>query len=243
MKLTRRLTTVLIAVTTVGLGVPGTLYASHRFEDVPSGKFYHDAVAALDGAGITNGCSPTEYCPERKTTRGEMAAFLQRGLGRVAHGSSVADVAGDPPYGEPAAISIRTGGVSGGTVFIELHGSVTVYSNGDVASCPCEIEAFIYRRSDKARMSYSVFAQLPAQKTSTGYAQVSLPLTWAVQQPSNTSRAYAIAVFVNSGSPTNVRAEAGLTATAVPFGSSGTSSFSTSEADGTSRPRSSPPAG
>lgn len=234
MKTNRRITLIIVAVLAVSLGVPAALYASHRFSDVPSGKFYHEPVAALDASGLTNGCSPSEYCPERKTSRGEMATFLHRGLGRVAHGSSVVDMSGG--VGQPASVSVRTGGVSGGTVFVELHGAVTVYSDGNVGSCPCEIEAFIYRLSDKKRMSYSVFGQLPGEKTASGFAQTSLPVSWAVQQPSNTNRTYAIAVFVNDGSPTQVRAEAGLTATYAPFGSTGTSSFSAEDSESL-RPR------
>ena len=37
-------------------------------------------IAALEAAGITTGCTPTRYCPERQVTRAEMAAFLIRAL-------------------------------------------------------------------------------------------------------------------------------------------------------------------
>ncbi|MCP3996922.1 MAG: hypothetical protein GY722_17940 [bacterium] len=45
----------------------------------------HEAnIGALVAAGITKGCNPpdnTEFCPNRPVTRGEIAAFLVRGLG------------------------------------------------------------------------------------------------------------------------------------------------------------------
>jgi SpoIID/LytB domain protein len=38
------------------------------------------AIGALAASGITTGCTPTTFCPDRAVTRGEMAAFLIRVL-------------------------------------------------------------------------------------------------------------------------------------------------------------------
>jgi len=49
-----------------------------------SGSLFQSDIDALAAAGITQGCNPpanTMFCPERKVTRGEMAAFLDRALG------------------------------------------------------------------------------------------------------------------------------------------------------------------
>ena len=41
-------------------------------------------ISALWASGITSGCTPTQFCPERAVTRAEMAAFLVRGFGLAA---------------------------------------------------------------------------------------------------------------------------------------------------------------
>lgn len=55
------------------LGTPRT------FTDT-AGTFQAD-ITWLSAAGITQGCSPTKFCPNDLVTRGQMAAFLHRALG------------------------------------------------------------------------------------------------------------------------------------------------------------------
>jgi hypothetical protein len=55
--------------------------ASATFSDVPTSHPFFKFIQALYSSGITAGCSPTEYCPDRALTRGEMAVFLAAGLG------------------------------------------------------------------------------------------------------------------------------------------------------------------
>ena len=205
------------------LGAGTALWASHQFDDVSSGHFYHADVTALHNAGITNGCDENSYCPTDPTSRGNMAAFLHRGLGRTAFGNSTADLASG--VGVPASVSIKLGGVNTpGTAqhgFVLLEGAVTVYASGDVSSCPCEIEAFVYRLSD-GRQGPSMWSQLPAGKTAAGNTQVSVPVSWVDRSVPGRTVDYGIAVYVNSGTPEGAVAEASLSATYVPFGSSGT---------------------
>jgi hypothetical protein len=79
------------------LGLLGTrdVAASHNFNDVPPGAFYHDFVDYLAQSGITAGCGPGQFCGEQAVTRGQMAVFL--GLLRL--------VAGCPPD------SVRVGSI------------------------------------------------------------------------------------------------------------------------------------
>ena len=42
------------------------------------GSVFEADIEILQGHGISNGCSVTEFCPEESLTRGEMAAFLVR---------------------------------------------------------------------------------------------------------------------------------------------------------------------
>ena len=62
------------------LGLLGTreVGASHNFNDVPPGVFYHDFVQFLVDNGITSGCGGGRFCGEDPVTRGQMAVFLQR---------------------------------------------------------------------------------------------------------------------------------------------------------------------
>ena len=68
--------TTLPSVTTRTLGTSG-------FWDVPDGHLFAADIGWIAGAGVTRGCNPPYgdfFCPDRPVTRGEMAAFLVRGL-------------------------------------------------------------------------------------------------------------------------------------------------------------------
>ena len=60
---------------------------SAKFADTDGHLFELD-VDRLFAAGITTGCAPNKFCPDRLVTRGEMAAFLVRGFKLKAGGSS-----------------------------------------------------------------------------------------------------------------------------------------------------------
>ena len=44
------------------------------------GSLHEAAINRLAASGITSGCGPDRYCPSGIVTRGQMAAFLRRGL-------------------------------------------------------------------------------------------------------------------------------------------------------------------
>lgn len=50
------------------------------FDDVAASVFLNDIIWLAE-SGITKGCDDTSYCPTSFVTRGQMAAFLVRGLG------------------------------------------------------------------------------------------------------------------------------------------------------------------
>jgi hypothetical protein len=52
-----------------------------RFVD-DEDSLHEDAINRVAQAGITLGCDATQFCPAAPTTRGQMAAFLRRGLTR-----------------------------------------------------------------------------------------------------------------------------------------------------------------
>lgn len=59
-------------------------FAYHTFLDVPYNHMFWRQIEAIQNAGLTNGCSPGNYCPSQNVTRAEMAKFLVLGM----HGAS-----------------------------------------------------------------------------------------------------------------------------------------------------------
>ena len=49
---------------------------------------HESAIEALAASGITNGCGPDRFCPDRPITRGELASFFTRALDLPAAGSA-----------------------------------------------------------------------------------------------------------------------------------------------------------
>lgn len=119
------------------LAVPAGALAAHSFTDVPNGHTFHSNIANLYNARITTGCTPTTYCPDEPVTRAQMAGFLNRGLGRATTDEGSIQVDGSGTY-TVASVTIRTGGVPGGTGFVFLTGGVnlSVYQDG---LCPCSL--------------------------------------------------------------------------------------------------------
>ena len=68
-----------------------------RFTD-DNGSIFEADIEKLAAAGVTKGCNPpsnTRFCPNASVTRGQMAAFLHRALGRNAPGYEYIEVADD----------------------------------------------------------------------------------------------------------------------------------------------------
>ena len=56
------------------------IFPESQFTDVELGHFFLGDITGLNQLGITKGCTATEFCPEEKVSRAEMAAFLTRAL-------------------------------------------------------------------------------------------------------------------------------------------------------------------
>ena len=86
------------------------------FTDVPADAWYFDQMTALAASGITKGCGDgTRFCPERDTTRAQMATFLYRALHREGSDQPVRV----PTSGEAVV-------VASGASFVAEFDSVTV---------------------------------------------------------------------------------------------------------------------
>lgn len=71
------------------------------FYDVPDSSIYAEAVTWASDAGITGGCTATNFCPTRNVTRAQAAAFLWRHAGEpAAGGAQFSDVRTDAYYAD-----------------------------------------------------------------------------------------------------------------------------------------------
>jgi hypothetical protein len=79
-----------------------------------NGHIFEDAIDKLRTAGVTQGCNPsgTRFCPDRRVTRGEMAAFLVRAFGYTAGGNTNYFVDDNGHVFESAINKLRTAGVT-----------------------------------------------------------------------------------------------------------------------------------
>ncbi len=57
-----------------------TLHVGESFTDVPTSQLFYRAIESVLHAGITAGCTATNYCPADQVTRAQMSLFLARGV-------------------------------------------------------------------------------------------------------------------------------------------------------------------
>jgi S-layer homology domain len=144
-RLSRRV--IAIGVGAMLLAVPVAVSANHDFSDVPTSNTYHTSISRLAGSGITGGCGGGKYCPSDPVTRGQMAAFLNRGLGRAVHDTGT--TSGDDwvtvlPASDTAisAVDLTIGGGSGGTAHVLVQGNISAFTN-QPGACPCDLRLFL----------------------------------------------------------------------------------------------------
>lgn len=83
------------------------------FGDVPPGTTHAASIDRVAAAGITKGCAPGRYCPQRTVTRAQMAAFLTRALDLpAAENDAFADDDGSPH--EAAIERVAAAGITQG---------------------------------------------------------------------------------------------------------------------------------
>ena len=132
-----------VALATLLLVMPGVALANHVFDDVPDSSPYHGDIHALVSAGITAGCGDgPRFCPTDTLTRQQEAAFLHRGLGRVASDSEPA--VSLPPLTQVTIAQTRiTPGVVSG-LGSAAHGWIMIVANASMYEtvadlCDCQI--------------------------------------------------------------------------------------------------------
>ena len=215
----------IIAIGVVGLmlALPVAVSASHIFSDVPNSNTFHNSISTLYGARITGGCGGGKYCPNAAVTRGQMAAFLVRGLGRMAstiNGDSddwttimqPPPLPGDfHPFGTVAALNFRHGGGGGGTAQVFATGTVQVFTP-ESGVCPCEVQGFLF--NDTTQETSPLFFDLlsseqapadpdlaidpppPPFDPNLQYAEMTMTMSYAFSVDSGALNTYGIALRV-----------------------------------------------
>jgi len=238
-KLAKRLTR--IGLVALMLALPVVVSASHQFTDVPTSHTFHAAISRLYGARLTTGCSASKFCPNANVTRGQMAAFLNRGLGRAAvdsGGTGLDDnwVTLDPATpggGVLAAVDLQHGGGPGGTGHVLVTASVSAYTQL-AGTCPCELAVWV-DNADTGEESSGAFQLIPDIHAPTdatvdwyeGTASVSYLFT----VDSGVTNTYLLAAEIRpTVAPTGNKAGAewNITAVYIPFGASGNNPTTTS---------------
>jgi hypothetical protein len=198
----------------LAVGVP-LAWAAHQFTDVPDSHPFHDEIGAIRDAGITAGCTPTQYCPGDFVRRDAMAAFMHRGFGRVAedHFTGVAIPEDYEVDGAVATADITPGaaeGIADANGFIKADAVIEI-SRDDAVGCPCTYLAdlgldfgpFI---TDGPSVRFTVNA--PGQYT--------IPLTGAIPADAGL---HTVEVLIEG--PEGAEASGYVTATYFPFGPAG----------------------
>jgi hypothetical protein len=212
---------VLGALGVLALAVPAS--AADRFDDVPADATHGAGIGDVADAGITGGCASGRYCPWDDVSRAQMATFLSRTGSRADFASNTAELNTATGFdGVPASVTVRSVAAGDGENAVTLTGSVSVHSDGDVSTCPCEVEAFIFADDgNDATKGPSSWTQLPAETNSNGRVAASVPIQWMHTIPGGGEETYRVAVFLNGveggSGPTGVRAEASLSAVLAPF--------------------------
>jgi hypothetical protein len=128
-----------LIVVTLALALPFTVLAAHQFTDVPNSHPFHADIGRVADAGITAGCTANTYCPSANVTREQMAAFLSRTGSRAARATSTATLTANDASRNLTSLTIRAGGVSGGSGFLVVTGSIQAFASA--GTCPCTLGA------------------------------------------------------------------------------------------------------
>jgi hypothetical protein len=215
------------------------------FVDVPSSAFYHDAVSAVFGARITTGTSPSTFSPEDPVLRGQMAAFLHRGLGRVAYtaGDSVPlSNLVNTDYIEIARLRINTGGAAGGTGFLKVDAAFTATNFG--SGCRCRIRFYLAAEGGPNSQFHNLtLDDLSGISFSDASGAVTLAFPLPTGNRPQNVRLYAKIVDSDNIDTRFTSGQGSITAIRVPFGATGGSTLNAASAEPGEAPQGTEPDG
>jgi hypothetical protein len=140
---------IVAAVAALVVLAPTAALASHLFSDVPDSHTFHGHVASIEGAGITFGCGGGKFCPDDPITRGQEAAFLERGLGRAAASVVTLDssIVATDGWVTIAAVDVDVPGIEGGQQRAVITAEVTgVTDGGGLNNCGAGQRCYVNTR-------------------------------------------------------------------------------------------------
>jgi hypothetical protein len=230
----RRIVVSLSVIMAIGL-LPMVALASDTFTDVPNTNQFHDPINNLYNARVTRGCTttpPLEYCPRDPVNRQQMAGFLNRGLGRATGAEDQALATADTGNIEVASVTIDAGGLTGGTGFVLVTGSVSAFTDS-ATTCPCEVGMWL---SDSGGAGPGLAQFFDVSNTPpTTFRNASGSQSWVFQVPSGTAEEFTIMADVfMTGVTGSLTLSGHITAVYVPFGGTGGSTLGTTSVQGES---------
>lgn len=107
-------TAVIISAMILMLGVPSLAAKTGSFSDVPSGKWYTQAVAYCADKGYVSGYEDGSFRPNNKLTRAEMAVIMNKMLGLTESAKNTyADVVSGKWYTDAVLHCVKSGVMTG----------------------------------------------------------------------------------------------------------------------------------
>ncbi|MDF2735642.1 MAG: hypothetical protein K0S97_2265 [Chloroflexota bacterium] len=227
-RLAKRLTRV--ALVGLMLALPVMVSASHQFTDVPTSHTFHTPISRLFGARLTTGCSATKYCPSANVTRGQMAAFLNRGLGRGAVDVGGTGMANDWTAVNDkvlAGVDLQHGGAPGGTGHVLVTATVSAFTTL-AGVCPCELGVWLVNEDtgEESVGAFQVIMDVPTPPDSelTEWYEGTGAVSHLFTVRSGVTNSYLLGTFINTTTPPSgdvAGIDWNLTAVYVPFGADG----------------------
>jgi S-layer homology domain len=227
-RLAKRLTRV--GLVALMLALPVVVSASHQFTDVPTSHTFHSAIAKLYGARLTAGCTATKFCPNANVTRGQMAAFLNRGLGRGAVDVGATGTDDDwAAFADNvlASVDLLHGGAPGGTGHVLVTASVTAYTE-QAGVCPCELAVWLVNEGtlEESVSAFQLITDVPAplDNVAKAWREGSASVSFLFTVPTGVTHTYDLGGYITTTTPPTgdrAGAEWNLSAIYIPFGATG----------------------
>jgi hypothetical protein len=216
-----------LAVGLVLASMPMLLVASHEpFTDVSDTYLFHQEIGDLYNARIVTGTSATTYSPSLDVQRGQMAAFIHRSIGRTAAEQDFLLSTAEGSAIEVASLTIRSGGVGGGTGFILVTANASLIEV-DAANCPCSLGVRpVVNGSAPSLWEFETITDTASPYLGTSFRMGSASISWVVPVTSGATNTVDLLVAVDTTGVGTVNLQGHLAAVYVPLGSTGGSTLS-----------------
>ncbi len=215
----RRRRTMALAAAMLAVLLPSVALANHLFGDVPAADPFHENISNLANAGVAAGCGGGHYCPKAAVTREQMAAFLNRGLGRVAEADfqkAVTGTASNTIGTFTITPGIPGGAVPGANQFLRAEFTGTIrFSN--VTSCPCSVAVYLTANGS----AFTNFASATTLSATNTYASLSTSGVLPISGSSPVTIALVSYVVTGGAAATAYTVFANVDAMTIPFGGAG----------------------